>query len=206
MNSESMRAFIWIREIVAWLISPMYQKWDLSTRENGKNYKRNPLCGCWDSSPGLYGHNVEFLPLNYSHFCLFSVKTLYKSKKNSFLETTNSYAFNTTSTSMVYPTNDENFSFFSSKFRVSGVGETKNGGKMSMEEISVNFTKFRRNFGKKRNIGNFFKKKIASNWKILEKFPFVLVYFGNFSPIFLKNWHLTPSVDPTAPSFPIDLN
>ena len=28
-------------------------------------------CGCWDSSPGLHGHNVEFSPLNYSHFgCL----------------------------------------------------------------------------------------------------------------------------------------
>jgi hypothetical protein len=26
-------------------------------------------CGCWDSSPGLHGHNVEFSPLNYSHFC-----------------------------------------------------------------------------------------------------------------------------------------
>ncbi|KAL4379363.1 hypothetical protein GQ457_02G014020 [Hibiscus cannabinus] len=25
-------------------------------------------CGCWDSSPGLHGHNVEFSPLNYSHF------------------------------------------------------------------------------------------------------------------------------------------
>ena len=24
-------------------------------------------CGCWDSSPGLHGHNVEFLPLNYNH-------------------------------------------------------------------------------------------------------------------------------------------
>ena len=74
MNSESMRAFIWIKEIVAWLISPMYQKWDLSTRGKWKKYKHNHLCGCWDSSPGLYGHNVEFLPLNYSHFCLFSIK------------------------------------------------------------------------------------------------------------------------------------
>ena len=26
------------------------------------------LCGCWDSSPGLHGHNVEFSPLNYRHF------------------------------------------------------------------------------------------------------------------------------------------
>ncbi|EOY28708.1 Uncharacterized protein TCM_030231 [Theobroma cacao] len=33
-------------------------------------------CGCWDSSPGLHGHNVEFLPLNYSHLftsCLFNL-------------------------------------------------------------------------------------------------------------------------------------
>lgn len=25
-------------------------------------------CGCWDSSPSLQGHNVEFSPLNYTHF------------------------------------------------------------------------------------------------------------------------------------------
>ena len=30
-------------------------------------YKKITKCGCWDSSPGLHGHNVEFLPLNYSH-------------------------------------------------------------------------------------------------------------------------------------------
>ncbi|AES91802.1 hypothetical protein MTR_4g119090 [Medicago truncatula] len=29
--------------------------------------RKKKLCGCWDSSPGLHGHNVEFLPLNYSH-------------------------------------------------------------------------------------------------------------------------------------------
>ena len=33
------------------------------------NTEREKICGCWDSSPGLHGHNVEFLPLNYSHFC-----------------------------------------------------------------------------------------------------------------------------------------
>uniref|UniRef100_A0A0V0GM23 Putative ovule protein n=1 Tax=Solanum chacoense TaxID=4108 RepID=A0A0V0GM23_SOLCH len=34
-----------------------------------KNIKNNDLnlCGCWDSSPVLHGHNVEFSPLNYSH-------------------------------------------------------------------------------------------------------------------------------------------
>ena len=32
------------------------------------------------------------------------------------------------------------------KFCVSEVGETKEGGEMSTEEISVNFTKNRRNF------------------------------------------------------------
>ena len=94
-----------------------------------KKYKRNHLCGCWDSSPGLYGHNVEFLPLNYSHFCLFCVKTLYKSKTNSFLETTNSYAFNTTSTSIVYPTNDEIFSFFGRNFMFQGSAKRKTGAK-----------------------------------------------------------------------------
>lgn len=34
----------------------------------------------------------------------------------------------------------------SAKFRVSEVGETKEGGEMSTEEISVNFAKNRRNF------------------------------------------------------------
>ena len=31
--------------------------------------------------------------------------------------------------------------FFSPKFRVSGIGEMKEGGKMSMEEVSKNFAK-----------------------------------------------------------------
>jgi hypothetical protein len=31
--------------------------------------KQKRVCGCWDSSPGLHGHNVEFSPLNYSHNC-----------------------------------------------------------------------------------------------------------------------------------------
>ena len=56
---------------------------------------------------------------------------------------------------------DENFGFFAKilvKFRVSGVEETKEGGEMSTKEISVNFTKNWRNFGKKRNIGDFLKK------------------------------------------------
>ena len=36
-----------------------------------KKKKKGKLnCGCWDSSPGLHGHNVEFLPLNYSHWLL----------------------------------------------------------------------------------------------------------------------------------------
>ncbi|KAL4388430.1 hypothetical protein GQ457_09G026040 [Hibiscus cannabinus] len=30
-------------------------------------YPRFNRCGCWDSSPGLHGHNVEFSPLNYNH-------------------------------------------------------------------------------------------------------------------------------------------
>ena len=34
---------------------------------------------------------------------------------------------------------DENFCFFSPKFRVSKVGETKEGDEMSMGEISPNF-------------------------------------------------------------------
>ncbi|AES90615.1 hypothetical protein MTR_4g093880 [Medicago truncatula] len=37
-----------------------------------KQHTKKEFCGCWDSSPGLHGHNVEFLPLNYSHMtCSF---------------------------------------------------------------------------------------------------------------------------------------
>ena len=38
--------------------------------------------------------------------------------------------------------------------------------------------------------------------QISEKFPFLSIYFGNFSPIFWKNWRLAPAIDPTAPNFP----
>ena len=56
------------------------------------------------------------------------------------------------------------FAEISAKFRVSEVGETKEGGEMSKEEISVNFAKNR-----------------TSGWKISEKNRFISVYFGDFS-------------------------
>ena len=43
-----------------------------STRNRKKKIQQ--MCGCWDSSPGLHGHNVEFSPLNYSHICCPSSK------------------------------------------------------------------------------------------------------------------------------------
>ena len=68
--------------------------------------------------------------------------------------------------------------------------------------------KFRRNFmfwgGQQnekggRNVGG---RNIRKFRQISEKFPFVSVYFGDFSPIFWKNWRLEPAIDPTAPNFP----
>ena len=56
---------------------------------------------------------------------------------------------------------DENFGFFGQNFGeiscFKGRGNER-GGEMSTKEISVNFTKNWRNFGKKRNIGGFLKK------------------------------------------------
>ena len=50
------------------------------------------------------------------------------------------------------------FLFFSSKIHVSAGGETKEEGEMSTAKTSINFTKNQRNFGKKRNFGDIFKK------------------------------------------------
>ena len=46
-----------------------YKMHAMLTAENRSlpGQKKQNLCGCWDSSPGLHGHNVEFSPLNYSH-------------------------------------------------------------------------------------------------------------------------------------------
>ena len=73
---------------------------------------------------------------------------------------------------------DENFGFFAKilvKFRVSGVEETKEGGEMSTKEISVNFTKNWRNFGKKRNIGDFLKKSTPCTycWSNGSQLPYI---------------------------------
>ena len=71
------------------------------------------------------------------------------------------------------------FAEISAKFHVSKVGETKEGGEMSTEEISVNFAKNRRNFGKRRNFGDFFKKSPS-----VGKFRRKIVLFRFISAIF----------------------
>ncbi|KAL4334954.1 hypothetical protein GQ457_07G003890 [Hibiscus cannabinus] len=43
--------------------------------------RQHIFCGCWDSSPGLHGHNVEFSPLNYSHMLMKS-NQYYKTYRN----------------------------------------------------------------------------------------------------------------------------
>jgi hypothetical protein len=51
---------------------PSFMRHDLikniTRRREVEHEQKNYICGCWDSSPGLHGHNVEFSPLNYSHF------------------------------------------------------------------------------------------------------------------------------------------
>jgi hypothetical protein len=39
----------------------------LHAQKKARKFPKKKSCGCWDSSPGLHGHNVEFSPLNYSH-------------------------------------------------------------------------------------------------------------------------------------------
>ncbi|KAL4334586.1 hypothetical protein GQ457_07G003880 [Hibiscus cannabinus] len=43
--------------------------------------RQHIFCGCWDSSPGLHGHNVEFSPLNYNHMLVKS-NQYYKTYRN----------------------------------------------------------------------------------------------------------------------------
>ena len=72
----------------------------------------------------------------------------------------------------------ENVSFFtkiSSKFRVSGIDDTKEGGKMSMKETSKNFTKNRLEQKNRR-----FLKKIAAYCKKSMIFRFVSSIFLQF--------------------------
>ena len=87
------------------------------------------------------------------------------------------------------------FVFFieiSAIFRVSADGETKQEGEMSTAEISKNFAKNRRNFSEilvKKEISAIFLKNRLQ--KISEKYHFVSVYFGKFSPILLKKKNCT---------------
>ena len=67
------------------------------------------------------------------------------------------------------------------KFHVSGGGETKEEGEMSTAEISINFTKNWRNFGKKRNFDDFLKKSPP-----VGKFRRKIVLFCFISAIFRR--------------------
>ena len=89
------------------------------------------------------------------------------------------------------------FWFFLPKFRVLGVSETKKGGKMSTEEISVNFAKFRRNFLFFLFISaifrRFFEKIGALHLLLIRRLPtsphwFELVHFSQLISTFFKSW------------------
>ena len=62
-----------------------------------------------------------------------------------------------------------------------GGGKTKKEGEMSTVEISINFAKNRRNFGKKRNFGDFLKKSPP-----VGKFQRKIILFRFISTIFCR--------------------
>jgi hypothetical protein len=49
------------------MVTLINHAWAVARTKESKEISKKKSCGCWDSSPGLHGHNVEFSPLNYSH-------------------------------------------------------------------------------------------------------------------------------------------